>query len=112
MPLGIASARAAEHNQVAIGFDLRPLMRLRGNPRARWLEAARRNLEVARKFDLGLAITAGAQSHLDLRSPRDLIALAEVAGFEPGEAKAALKLPGRLAELNRRRWTGPGMELL
>jgi ribonuclease P/MRP protein subunit RPP1 len=112
MPLGIACARAAEQNQVAIGFDLRPLVRLRGPPRARWLEAAMRNLVVARKFDLTLAITAGAESHLDLRSPRDLIALAEVAGFEPGEAKAAMMLPGRLAQMNRRKWTGPGMELL
>jgi ribonuclease P/MRP protein subunit RPP1 len=97
---------------VAIGFDLSPLMRLRGSSRARWLEAAKRNLKLARKFDLALVITANAGSHLDLRAPRDLLALAEVAGFDPGEAAAALQLPGKLVELNRKKWLGPGVELL
>jgi len=35
-----------------------------------------------------------------------------VAGFDPGEAKAALQLPGKLVEQNRKRWLGPGVELL
>lgn len=111
-PLGIAQARAAEQNQVAIGFDLSPLIRLRGSSRSRWMEVTKRNLELARKFDLARTITAGASSHLDLRSPRDLLALAEVVGFEPSEAEEALKLPGRLLELNQRKWVGPGVELL
>lgn len=111
-PLGIAQARAAEQNQITIGFDLGPLIRLRGSSRSRWMEVARRNLELARKFDLARAITSGARSHLDLRSPRDLVSLAEVVGFEPSEAEEALKLPARLLELNKRNWLGPGVELL
>jgi ribonuclease P/MRP protein subunit RPP1 len=111
-PLGIATARSARLNQVSIGFDLRPLLHLCGSPRARWLEAFRRNLLFARKFDLCPVITLGARSHLDLRSPRDLMALAEVAGFEPDEAREALSLPGKLLELNRRKWQSPGVELL
>lgn len=111
-PLGIAQARAAEQNRIAIGFDLSPMIRLRGSSRSRWMEVAGRNLELARKFDLARAITAGARSHLDLRRPRDLLALAEVVGFEPSEAEEALKLPARLMELNCRKWIGPGVELL
>ncbi len=111
-PLTIASARAAKLNRVAIGFDLSSLMHLRGSSRASWLQACQRNLKLARKFDLALVITASARSHLDLRAPRDLLALAEVAGFEPGEAAAALALPGKLVEQNRKRWLGPGVELL
>ncbi len=111
-PLAIASARAAKLNQVAIGFDLSPLSHLRGNARARWLEAVKHNLILARKFDLALVITANARSHLDLRAPRDLLALAETAGFESCEAATALALPGRLVELNRKKWLGPGVELL
>jgi len=110
--LGIATARSARLNQVAIGFDLGALVHLRGSSRARWLEAARRNLQVARKFELSLVITAGALSHLDLKAPRDLLALAEVAGFEQEEAEEALQLPEKLVELNQREWTGPGVELL
>ena len=59
-----------------------------------------------------MAITMSAKSHLDLRSPRDLAALAEVAGFDPDEADAALELPGKLVKLNERNWLGPGVELL
>jgi ribonuclease P/MRP protein subunit RPP1 len=54
----------------------------------------------------------GARSHLDMRSPRDLAALAEVAGFMPHEAEAALELPSKLVKLNERNWLGPGVELL
>lgn len=111
-PLGIATARAAKLNQVSIGFDLSPMVRLRGNPRARWLEAVRRNLQLVRKFELHPVITASANSHLDLHSPRDLVAMAEVAGFEQDEAREALRRPGILLALNRRKWVGPGVELL
>ena len=110
--LGIATARAAAQNQVAIGFDLSPLIHLRGHNRARWMEALRHNLDLVRKFHLRPVITAGAASHLDLRSPLELMALAGVAGFEAQEAREALRLPGRLLELNRRNWAGPGVEIL
>jgi ribonuclease P/MRP protein subunit RPP1 len=111
-PLGIAAARAARMNQVTIGFDLSPMMVLYGSSRARWLEAVKRNLQMARKFKLTLAITAGARSNLDLKTPRDLLALAEVAGFEPSESKEALQRPGIIVELNKKKWLGPGVELL
>ena len=111
-PLGIAAARAAKMNQVAIGFDLSPMTFLYGSSRARWLEAVKRNLQMARKFKLTLAITAGARSHLDLKTPRDLLALAEFAGFEPDESKEALQRPGIIVELNKKKWLGPGVELL
>jgi ribonuclease P/MRP protein subunit RPP1 len=111
-PLTIATARSAKLNQIAIGFDLRPLVILRGSSRSRWLQAVRRNLQLVRKFELHPVITASALSHLDLHSPRDLVAMAEVAGFEPDEAKMALRRPGILLALNRRKWVGPGVELL
>jgi ribonuclease P/MRP protein subunit RPP1 len=111
-PLTIATARSAKLNQIAIGFDLRPLVILRGSSRSRWLQAVRRNLQLVRKFELHPVITASAFSHLDLHSPRDLVAMAEVAGFEPDEAKMALRLPGILLALNCRKWVGPGVELL
>ena len=111
-PLGIATARAAKLNQVSIGFDLSGLVHLRGASRSRWLQAVRRNLQLVRKFELHPVITASAYSHLDLHSPRDLVAMAEVAGFEQDEAKEALSRSGILLALNRRKWVGPGVELL
>ena len=111
-PLSIATAKAAKLNQVSIGFDLSPLIYLRGSQRARWLAAVSRNLQLVRKFELSPIITAGAKSHIDLRSPRDLAALAEVAGFGPEEAEEAMSWQGMLLAQNRRHWVGPGVELL
>jgi ribonuclease P/MRP protein subunit RPP1 len=110
--LSIAAARAAGQSQVAIGFDLSPLFRLRSSFRARWLEALGRNLELARKFDLSRILTCMARSRLDLRGPKEILAMAEVAGFEPAEAEEALRLPERILQENRRRWLAPGVELL
>jgi ribonuclease P/MRP protein subunit RPP1 len=111
-PLSIATARAAKANQVSIGFDISPLIHLRGSPRARWLQAVSRNLQLVRKFHLSCIITTGARSYLDLRSPRDLAALAEVAGFSPEEAEVALNRHEFLLAQNRRHWVGPGVEML
>ena len=111
-PLSIATAKAAKLNQVSIGFDLSPLIYLRGSQRARWLAAVSRNLQLVRKFELSPIITAGAKSHIDLRSPRDLAALAEVAGFGPEEAEEAMSRQGMLLAQNSRHWVGPGVELL
>jgi len=110
--LTIAMARSAKLNQVAIGFDLSPMIRLRGGPRTRWLELVARNLAMARKFRLPMVISADVRSHLDLRSPRDLMALAELAGMEDKEALAALRYPGEVVSLNRRRWAASGVEVL
>jgi len=110
--LAIATARAARLNQICIGFDLSPLVILRGSSRSRWLEGVRRNLQLVRKFELHPVITASAKSHLDLHSPRDLVAMAQVAGFELDEAEEALRRTGILLSLNRRKWMGTGVELL
>jgi len=110
--LSIAAARAAGESQVAIGFDLSPFFRLRASSRARWLEAFGRNLELARKFGLSMILTCMARSRLDLRGPKEILAMAEVAGFEPAEAEEAMLLPERIVQENRRHWLAPGVELL
>ncbi|MFB3765793.1 MAG: RNase P subunit p30 family protein [Methanotrichaceae archaeon] len=110
--LEISSARAAKLNRVAMGVDLSPLIRLRGGSRSKWLDILRRNLDLIRKFDLDIMITAGCRSSLDLRAPRDLMAMAEIAGLEPSEAERAMSLPAKILDLNMRSWAGPGVELL
>lgn len=111
-PLGIAAAKSAKQNQVAIGFDLSPLIRFRGSSRSKWLDVQRRSIELVRKFDLSIMISTNARSHLDLRSPRDILSLAEVIGLDRSEAVEAMMLPGKLLDLNRKDWRGPGVELL
>ncbi|HPE63761.1 MAG TPA: RNase P subunit p30 family protein [Methanothrix sp.] len=110
--IGVAAARAARDNQVAIALDLSPMIRLRGAGRVRWMEAVKRDMGVIEKFDLNIMITTGARSHLDLRSPRDLVAMAGLLGLERDRAVEALALPKTILDLNRRRWTSVGVELL
>ncbi len=110
--LGIAAAKAARDNQVAIGIDLSPMIHLRGGTRIRWAETVHQDLKLIRKFDLGPMITTGPRSHLDLRAPRELIALARMVGLEDYEAEEALCLPETILGLNRRRWASPGVEML
>ena len=110
--LEISSARAAKLNQVAIGIDLSPLIWLRGSSRSKWMSVIGRSLDLIRKFDLDIMITAGCRSHLDLRAPRDLLALAEIVGLERTEAERAMCLPAKIIELNMRNWAGPGVEIL
>ncbi|HPJ30804.1 MAG TPA: RNase P subunit p30 family protein [Methanothrix sp.] len=110
--IGVAGARAARDNQVAIALDLSLMIRLRGAARVRWMEAVRRDLGLVEKFDLDLMITTGARSHLDLRSPRDLVAMAGLLGLERDRSTEALALPKTILDLNRRRWTSVGVELL
>ena len=110
--IGVAAAKAARDNQVAIGLDLGPMMRLRGAARVKWMETVRRDLDLFRKFDLNLMISTGAKSHLDLRSPRDLVALAALLGLEKEQAAEALAFPKSILDLNRRRWASVGVEIL
>jgi ribonuclease P/MRP protein subunit RPP1 len=110
--IGVAAAKAARDNQVAIGLDLGPMIRLRGAARVRWMEVVRRDLDLIGKFDLNLMISTGARSHLDLRSPRDLVALAGLLGLERRRAVEALALPKSILDLNRRDWASVGVELV
>ncbi|OPY49989.1 MAG: Ribonuclease P protein component 3 [Methanosaeta sp. PtaU1.Bin055] len=110
--IGVAGAKAARDNQVAIALDLSSMIILRGPARMRWMETVRRDLNLIEKFDLPLMMTTGARSHLDLRSPRDLTALAGLLGLDRERALEALALPESILDLNRRRWTSVGVELV
>lgn len=110
--LTVPPARSAKRNQVALAIDLQPMIRLRGISRSRWLDLQRYNVRVARKFGIKMMLTVSPRSHLDLRAPRDMIAMAQILGISREEALEALRLPGRILDMNRRRWASPGVEVL
>jgi len=110
--IGVAAAKAAQENQVAIALDLSPMILLRGPARIRWMETVRRDLDLFGKFDIPLMITTGGRSHLDLRSPRELTAMAALLGLDRDRASEAFSLPESILALNRRRWTSVGVELV
>ncbi|MFZ2410614.1 MAG: RNase P subunit p30 family protein, partial [Candidatus Methanoperedens sp.] len=83
-------AKAASDNSVAIGFDLGSLIRLRGEARVRELIIMRANLKHARKYNLSMLLTSNAQSIHDIRSPREMAALAGLFGMAKEEAVDAM----------------------
>ncbi|AKB25437.1 Ribonuclease P protein component 3 [Methanosarcina sp. MTP4] len=95
-------AKAAADNDVAIGLNMRPLLHSRGSRRIRLLTDLRANLDLARKYDVQLVLSSDAMSCYDLRSPRELLALAELFGLEESEAVDALStVPERILAKNR-----------
>jgi ribonuclease P/MRP protein subunit RPP1 len=83
-------AKAASDNSTAIGFNLGSLIHLRWEARVRELSIMRKNLKHARKYNLLMILTCNAHSIYDLRSPRELAALAGLFGMAKEEAVEAM----------------------
>jgi ribonuclease P/MRP protein subunit RPP1 len=99
-------AKAAAENDVAIGLTLRPLLHSRGPRRVHLLSDLRANLDLARKYDVPLVLSSDAISCFDLRSPMEVLALAEICGLEEQEALEAMTtVPERIISRNS---PGPG----
>jgi ribonuclease P/MRP protein subunit RPP1 len=98
-----AMARAACEHGVRVEFDLGLVLRTEAGRRVRALQDLRRLREVVEHFDVPFVVSARASSHLQLRTPRELVALGERIGFAPETVREGLREWGRLAEGNRRR---------
>jgi len=71
-----AEAELASEALASLEIDMAPLLLARGVARTRLLSCLRRDVSIARSFDLPVTISSGAhQEHL-LRKPRDYAALA------------------------------------
>jgi ribonuclease P/MRP protein subunit RPP1 len=83
-------AKIAADNSIALGFNIGLIIRSRGETRTRGLEIMRTNLKHARKYNLKMILTSDAYSHYDLRSPREMSALAGIFGMTLQEAVIAM----------------------
>jgi len=91
-PLNHVLAKAAAYNSVAVDFNMDALIMQRGGNRIKVLAAMRQNLMLARKYNVPMVITSNARSHYDLRSPREMMALAMFFGMTQDEALLALSM--------------------
>jgi ribonuclease P/MRP protein subunit RPP1 len=73
-------AEEAAKNNVAIGFDLRQLMK-NEKKQTHVLTAWRKNLRLCDKYDTPFVLTSGAQNKFDLRAPRDLVSIIKSLDF-------------------------------
>ncbi len=83
-------AKEAGDNSIAIGFNIGSIIHLRGEARIRELMFMRTNLRHARKYNLSMILTCNAHSIYDLRSPREIAALAGLFGMTQKEAVNAM----------------------
>jgi len=107
-------AKAARENGVRVEFDLSPVLRESGGRRVQALSDLRKLREIVEHYDAPYVVSAGPTSHLQLRAPRELVAVGEAVGLSAEQVRAGLREWGRLAERNRERqseaFIEPGVE--
>ena len=96
-------AKAARDNGVHVEFDFGPILRRSGGDRVRALSALRKLREIVTYYDAPHVVSANASSHLELRAPRELAAVAERAGFDPEWIREGVRAWGSIAARNRER---------
>lgn len=99
-------ARAAADNGVRLEFDLGRVLRSSGGPRVRALQGLRKLREMVEAYDPPFVASARPSVHLQVRAPRELVAVGEQVGFDAGQVREGLREWGRLAERNRERRSG------
>ena len=96
-------AKAAKRNGVRIEFNLGGVLRDAGGTRVGTLRDLRKLREIVREYDTPYVVSADPDSHLELRAPRELVAVGETVGFDAEEIEAGLAEWRVLAERNRER---------
>ncbi|RQG96410.1 RNase P subunit p30 family protein [Natrarchaeobius chitinivorans] len=95
-------AKAAVENGVRFEFDLSDVLRTHGGRRVRHVQSLRKLEEIVDYYDAPYVVSADPSSHLELRTPRELLALGEEIGLSSEFIEEGLREWGRLAERNRR----------
>ena len=83
-------AKLAADKNIAIGFDLSPIISNKGGSRVRVLSNYRTNLALVKKYETPFVLTSGAMSIYDLRDVRSMIALARLFGMGENDAVKGL----------------------
>jgi ribonuclease P/MRP protein subunit RPP1 len=96
-------AKAAVEHDVRVEFDLARVLRDDGGPRVQALSDLRKLRELVEKYDVPYVVSANPTSHLQLRAPRELVAVGETVGFTEDQIRHGLAEWALLAERNRER---------
>ncbi|MEZ3143911.1 RNase P subunit p30 family protein [Halobaculum sp. MBLA0143] len=106
--------RAARDHDTRIEVNLGPVLRTAGGERVRRLQRLRKLRELVDYYDAPVVVSARPASHLQLRAPRELVAVGETVGFEPATVRAGLAEWGVIAAESRRRrsdsFISPGVQ--
>jgi ribonuclease P/MRP protein subunit RPP1 len=95
--------KAAERNGVRLEFNLADVLRADGGPRVRAIRGVRKLRELVEHYDAPFVVSGDPHSHLELRAPREVVAVAEAVGFTAEQVREGFREWGRLADRNRQR---------
>lgn len=99
--------KSATANNVAIQIDFREILYSFRKPRSYILNHIARNVNLCNHFRTPVIVCSGAQSIWDMRSPRELVSIANVLGLELGKAFAAVTtVPLEIIEGNKKTLEG------
>ncbi len=96
-------ARKARENGVHVEFNLGRVLRDAGGSRVRTLAGLRKLREIIAYYDTPYVVTADPHTHLQMRAPRELVAVGEAIGFSAEEVTAGLRAWEQLVMRNRDR---------
>ena len=106
--------KAARDNAVLIEVNLGPALRANGGRRVRHLDRLRRLKRLLDHYETPYVVSANAESHLQLRAPRELAAVGEEIGLGAEWTRAGLAAWGDRIARNRHRrsesFIAPGVE--
>lgn len=107
-------ARAARDHDTRIEVNLGPVLRSAGGERVRRLQRLRKLRELVDYYDAPVVVSGRPANHLQLRAPRELVAVGEAVGFDPATIRAGLAEWGRVVTESRRRrsesFISPGVQ--
>jgi len=112
-----AEAELASKKLVAFEIDMALILSSTGFPRIRLLSSLRKEVAVARKFDIPITISSGASDENFLRSPQDYVALATLFDLPVSCALQALSdYPLSIVERNKEKlspsYAAPGVHVV
>jgi len=96
-------AKAAAENGVHFEFNLGRVLREDGGPRVQAVQGLRKLRELVEQYDAPYVVSADPHSHLQLRAPRELLAVGETVGFDREAVEAGFEAWGDLVARNRER---------
>ncbi|RDI71028.1 RNase P subunit p30 family protein [Halopelagius longus] len=96
-------AKAARDNGVAIEVNFGPVLRRTGGTRVQHLRKLRKLSQLIDHYDAPHVVSVGAESHLQVRAPRELAAVGEEVGLGAEFVREGLAAWGDIAARNRER---------
>ncbi|ERH11440.1 MAG: RNase P/RNase MRP subunit p30, partial [halophilic archaeon J07HB67] len=107
-------ARAAADHDTRIEVNFGPVLRAAGGERVRHLQRLRKLRELVDYYDAPVVVSARPTDDLQLRAPRELVAVGETIGFDPATVRAGVAEWGVVVRESRRRrsesFIAPGVQ--